>query len=135
MKKIAIAIAIIVLSSFQALAQVDFAQVAKFDKTVHDFGSVSLDAGMLKCEFTLTNISDKPLTILAVVSSCGCTGVEWTRTAIAPGETGTVTARYNNDEGPYPFDKTLTVYVEGVKKPVILHLRGEVKDPKRSKKK
>ena len=135
MKKIAVAIAIIVLSSFQALAQADFAQVAKFDKTVHDFGTVTVDAGMLKCVFTLTNISDKPLSILAVMSSCGCTGVEWTRTAIAPGETGTVTAMYNNDEGPYPFDKTLTVYVEDVKKPVILHLRGEVKDPKHSRKK
>lgn len=135
MKKIATAIAIIVLSSIQAFAQLDLSQVAKFDKTVHDFGAVTLDAGELKCKFTLTNISDEPLTILAVISSCGCTGVEWTRTAIAPGETGVIKATYNNDEGPYPFDKTLTVYVENVKKPVILHLRGEVKDPKRSKKK
>lgn len=134
MKKIALAVAIIVLSSFQALAQADFADVAKLDRTVYDFGTVSLDAGMLKCEFNLTNISDKPLTILAVISSCGCTGVEWTRTALAPGETGVIKAHYNNDEGPYPFDKTLTVYVEGVKKPVILHLRGEVKSPKSRRK-
>ena len=89
---------------------------------------------MLKCEFKLTNISDRPLTILAVISSCGCTGVEWTRKALAPGETGVIKAHYNNDEGPYPFDKTLTVYVEGVSKPVILHLRGEVKNIKNKRK-
>ena len=134
MKKIATVIAIIMLTAISAVAQTDFSQIAKLDRTVYDFGEVSMDDGALNCEFTLTNISDRPLTILAVISSCGCTGVEWTRTSIAPGEKGVIKASYSNDEGPYPFDKTLTVYITDVKKPVILHLRGEVKNIKHRKK-
>ncbi len=98
-----------------------------FDKTVHDFGQVSQNAGPLTCTFTVTNSSDEPLTIFAVVSSCGCTEVKWTRETIAPGEKGSVTATYSNDEGPTYFDKTLTVYTSAQKKPVILHLKGIVK--------
>ncbi len=98
-----------------------------FDKTVHDFGQVSQSAGPLTCTFTVTNSSDEPLTIFAVVSSCGCTGVEWTRETIAPGEKGSIKATYSNDEGPTYFDKTLSVYTSAQKKPVILHLKGIVK--------
>ena len=61
-----------------------------------------------------------------MVSSCGCTGAEWTRESIAPGESGEVSATYTNDEGPYPFDKILTVYTSAQKKPVLLHLKGVV---------
>lgn len=98
-----------------------------FDKTVHDFGQVSQNAGPLTCTFTVTNSSDEPLTIFAVVSSCGCTEVKWTRETISPGGKGSVTATYSNDEGPTYFDKTLTVYTSAQKKPVILHLKGIVK--------
>lgn len=98
-----------------------------FDKTVHDFGQVSQNAGPLTCTFTVTNSSDEPLTIFAVVSSCGCTEVKWTRETIAAGGKGSVTATYSNDEGPTYFDKTLTVYTSAQKKPVILHLKGIVK--------
>lgn len=45
-------------------------------------------------------------------------------------ETGTISATYSNDEGPYPFDKTLTVYFSDVKKPVVLRLRGVVRAKK-----
>ena len=98
-----------------------------FDKTVHDFGQVSQDAGPLTCTFTVSNSSEEPLTIFAVGSSCGCTAVSWTRETIAPGAKGSVSATYSNDEGPTYFDKTLTVYTSAQKKPVILHLKGIVK--------
>lgn len=104
---------------------------AQFDKIVHDFGTVSPKDGPLSCEFAVTNTSEEPLTIFAVVSSCGCTDVEWTRETLAPGDTGRIKATYSNDEGPYPFDKTLTVYLSDSKKPTILHLRGVVKNTKK----
>lgn len=110
----------------------DIDGIMRLDKTVHDFGDVIVGKGALTCTFTLTNISKKPQVIYNVVSSCGCTGVKWTREPIMPGKTGTVTATYSNDEGPYPFDKTLTVYISEVKKPVILRLRGVAHDKKLS---
>ena len=99
---------------------------AEFDKTVHDFGTFTEKDGPQTCVFTVTNKGEEPLTILSAISSCGCTGVKWTRTSIAPGESGTVEATYSNEDGPYPFDKTVTVYLSDIKKPVILHLRGNV---------
>ena len=100
---------------------------AEFDRTVHDFGTISTADGPQTCVFTVTNTSDEPLTILSAISSCGCTNVKWTRTRLAKGEKGTIEATYANEDGPFPFDKTVTVYLSDIKKPVILHLRGVVK--------
>lgn len=110
----------------------DIDKVVRLDKTIHDFGDVTLEQGALKCSFTVKNISEKPVVIYNVVSSCGCTDVKWTREPILPDKTGTITATYSNDEGPYPFDKTLTAYISGVKKPIILRLRGIVHEKKLS---
>lgn len=101
------------------------------DKMVHNFGDIRLGSGAVSCTFTLTNTSDKPAVIYNVVSSCGCTDVEWTREPIMPGKKGKISVTYSNDEGPYPFDKTLTVYLSEVKKPVLLKIRGNcIEKPK-----
>lgn len=106
--------------------------VITWDKTVHDFGDVSVADGPLNCTFTLTNTGKDPIAIFEVVSSCGCTDVKWTKEPILPGKTGTISATYKNEDGAMPFDKTLTVYVSGVKRPVILRLRGVVHEKKKS---
>ena len=110
----------------------DIDGVVRLDKTIHDFGDVMLSQGSLSCTFTVTNISKKPIVIYNVVSSCGCTAVKWTREPILPGKTGTISTTYTNDEGPYPFDKTLTAYISDVKKPIVLRLRGVAHDKKLS---
>ena len=96
----------------------------EIDKMVHNFGDIMLDSGPVSCEFTITNKSGKPAVIYNVISSCGCTDVEWTKEPIKPGGTGKISVTYSNDEGPYPFDKSLTLYLSDVKKPIILKLRG-----------
>ena len=100
---------------------------AVFSSTVHDFGSFRRSDGPQNCTFEVTNTGNAPLTILSVISSCGCTGVKWTREELGPGEKGVIQATYDNQESPGAFDKTLTVYLSDIKKPVILHLRGVVK--------
>lgn len=102
------------------------ADVVRFDRTVYDWGDVTVKDGPLKCVFTFTNVSDAPVTVTSVRSSCGCTSVKWTTEAVGPGQSGTVEAVYTNDEGPYPFDKTLSVSFDRVRRPVVLHLRGVV---------
>lgn len=104
----------------------------KWDKTLHDFGDVSVTDGPLTCTYTFTNNGSDPIAIFEVVSSCGCTNVQWTKAPVQPGKTGTVSATYKNEDGPMPFDKTLTVYISGVKRPVILRLRGVVHEKKKS---
>lgn len=100
--------------------------VIELDKTVHDFGDFLVSEGPQKCSFSLKNISKEPVSILEVITSCGCTDAEWTRTEIKPGESGTISATYKNEDGPFPFDKTLTVYLSNPKKPLLLRLRGVV---------
>lgn len=105
---------------------------AVFDKLVHDFGDVSMEDGPLTCTFTVTNKGTEPLVVFEVVSSCGCTDVTWTREPLQPGKSGTISATFKNEDGPFPFDKTLTVYVSGQRKPIILRLRGTVHEKKKS---
>lgn len=96
----------------------------EIDKTVHNFGEIMLGNGPVSCTFTVTNTGSKPALIYNVTTTCGCTDAQWTREPILPGKTGTISVTYSNDEGPYPFDKSLTVYFSDIKKPVILKLRG-----------
>ena len=112
------------LLALPAAAQKEFGGIARFDRTVHDFGKIDTRDGAVSCTFDVTNISESTLNIFAVTTTCGCTSAKWTRTDIAPGEKGTIDVTYTTDEGPYPFDKTLTVYLSGLDRPVILHVKG-----------
>lgn len=107
-----------------AAGQEKIADGIEIDKTVHNFGDVMLGSGPVSCSFTLKNTGTKPMVIYNVTTSCGCTDVEWTREPIRPGNSGKISVTYSNDEGPYPFDKSVTVYISDLKKPVILKLRG-----------
>lgn len=106
--------------------------VLEWDKTLHDFGDISADDGPLTCTFTLTNRGETPVAIYEVASSCGCTDVKWTRETLQKGQSGSISATYKNEDGPLPFDKILTVYLTGVRRPVILRLRGVVHEKKKS---
>ncbi|HOO68841.1 MAG TPA: DUF1573 domain-containing protein [Bacteroidales bacterium] len=97
-----------------------------FDKTVHDFGDFRIDDGPKSHTFIMTNNGNKPVVIQTVISSCGCTVPEWTKEPILPGQKGSVTVTFSNDQGPYPFDKMLSVYVTGSSKPYVLRVRGVV---------
>ena len=124
MKKIITIISAIALSLCALAAQEKIGGILEVDKTIHNFGDIMLDSGPVSCSFTLKNISEKPVVIYNVVSSCGCTDVTWTKEPIRPGKEGVVSVTYSNDEGPYPFDKTITMYVSDINKPVLLKVRG-----------
>lgn len=121
-----IAIAAVFLSSFlfHLNAQEKIGESIEIDKTVHNFGDILLDGGPVSCTFTVKNTGSKPLVIYNALTTCGCTKATWIKEPIMPGKTGTISVTYTNDEGPYPFDKSLTVYMSDEKKPVILKLRG-----------
>ena len=123
MKRIALILAFS-LSALVAAAQKDFGGTARFDTTAYDFGKVDIKDGAVSCSFKVTNIGKEILNIYVVTSSCSCTSAKWTREDIEPGASGTIDVTYTNDEGPYPFDKALTVYLSNLEKPVILHVKG-----------
>lgn len=96
----------------------------KFNDTVHDFGQVLLSDGPVSCVFEGTNVSTSDVTVMSVTTSCGCTNVKWNHDPVAPGAKLSISATYSNDEGAYPFDKTITVKLAGQAKPILLHMRG-----------
>lgn len=106
------------------LAQEKIGEGLEIDKTVHNFGDILMENGPVSCTFTIKNTGSKPAVIYNVTSSCGCTNVTWTKEPLMPGKSGRVSVTYTNDEGAYPFDKSLTAYISDVKKPVILKIRG-----------
>lgn len=112
------------LLALPAILMAQGGSMLQFDKTVHDFGQVLISEGAVSCVFTGTNVSKQDISIMSVNTSCGCTKVNWTHGIIKPGEKLKISATYTNDEGPYSFDKTLTVKVAGQAKPIILHMRG-----------
>lgn len=100
------------------------AKTIRFDKKIHDFGDILISNGSVKCTFTFTNVSNKPIVVHNVISSCGCTTPDWTKEPVMPNKSGVINAVFTNDQGPFPFDKTLTVYVSNIDRPVILRIRG-----------
>ncbi|MGM9774013.1 MAG: DUF1573 domain-containing protein [Candidatus Egerieousia sp.] len=120
---------IFIISAFsidRAYAQTGHKVSLKFDKVTHNFGRISIDAGPQECEFSYTNISDKPVVINNILSSCGCSVPDWSKAPIMPGKSGKIKVTYMNDQGAYPFDKSLTVYVSSSAKPVLLRITGVV---------
>lgn len=97
-----------------------------FEKTEHDFGKFSINAGPQHCSFKYKNNTDTPIVINHVLSSCGCTTPEWSKAPIKPGESGEIKVTFLNDQGPFPFEKSLTVYASSNLKPTVLRIRGVV---------
>lgn len=126
MKFIIIAIVGVLFSFSISFGQSGHNYALEFDKTVHNFGKISVTAGIQKCSFNYTNVSDKPVVINNVISSCGCSVAEWDKAPIKPGAKGAIEVSYLNDQGPYPFDKTFTVYISSSEKPIMLRITGIV---------
>ena len=95
-----------------------------WESTTHDFGKIEQNLPK-EHVFTFTNNGDVPLIISSVKASCGCTVAEYTREPIAPGEEGSVSARYNAAKVG-AFTKTVTVTANTGEEAVVLTLKGEV---------
>jgi hypothetical protein len=120
------AVAAIMSQPLCAAAQTGHTIALRFNEVVHNFGKISIDSGAQKCQFVFTNVSSSPVAISNVLASCGCTVPSWSKAPIKPGEKGIIKVTFLNDQGPYPFDKTLSVYTTASQKPIMLRITGVV---------
>lgn len=97
----------------------------EFVKTSHDFGTFPEERGKVTCTFTFKNTGKSDLILQKVRASCGCTTPNWTKTPVAPGDTGFVTATYNASGRPGAFNKTITV-TSNADANMRLTIKGEV---------
>lgn len=119
---------------FLSLIAISFAAVLFAQKTAADvakFASETIDLGKIKqgvpttATFIVTNIGAEPLIIEQANPTCGCTIGDYTKSPIAPGKTGTITATYNAAAANH-FDKHLTVKFAGVDETKSITITGDV---------
>ena len=94
------------------------------DATTHDFGEIQEDEPA-KFQFRFINVSDTPITIDNVRTSCGCTAPNWTETPIEPNDTSFIDIKYDAKKVGF-FKKKIRVYFSGQKKAEKLYIEGEV---------
>jgi hypothetical protein len=70
--------------------------VMTFDKKLVDFGKIKMGETP-SIVYNFTNTGDAPLDI-DIVTGCECTEIDWTRSTVAPGEKGFVSAKYNSNK-------------------------------------
>ena len=122
------------LMSFSAITPVktmvnkvaNYASVLVWKSETIDVGSIP--QGTPKpIVFEFKNTGKTPVILTNVQGSCGCTATNYTKTAVKPGEKGTVTATYNAAAGG-AFHKTVTVMTsEENSAPKIITIKGPVK--------
>ncbi len=123
MHKIIRKIGMMALCSFASLSA---AAQAKFvvDNPLNHVGEVMFQTPKM-VTFTFTNKGNRPLEIIDVKPSCGCTTAEWTHGQIAPGQKGQITAEYDA-KMLGTFFKELAVYCTASKDPIYLQMEGRV---------
>ena len=123
MKKLLFLAVAFTFSSF-LFAQKKAADVAKFTAETIDLGKIK--QGMpTTATFVVTNIGTEPLIIEQASPTCGCTIGDYTKSPIAPGKTGTITATYNAAALNH-FDKHLTVKFAGIDESKSITITGDV---------
>ena len=93
-------------------------------ETTHDFGDLK-GGKPVTHDFRFKNISDAPLTIDNVRSTCGCTGADWADEIVPAGEEGVIKIQYDARKEGY-FYKKITVFFSGQRKAEKLFIEGFV---------
>lgn len=104
-----------------------------FNEKIHDFGEIVESKGHADFEFTFINNSGRPVKVLSVAPSCGCTTPGWIKDVVPPGGRGFVKASYDPKGRPGYFNKTLTVTTDLTGPPIVLQVKGTVVEKLSSK--
>jgi hypothetical protein len=134
MKKVLVTLGVSMLMTFAAFAQDATPKAAEnpnapvitFEKTTHDYGTVT-KGGDGTCEFKFKNNGIEPLILANVSSSCGCTVPEWPREPILKGKSASVKVKYDTNRVG-PINKTITVMSNAKVASIQLKIIGNVVD-------
>ena len=96
------------------------------DSTNFDFGDI-VHQKPVKHQFTFKNISDQPITIDNIRTTCGCTTPDWEETPTPTDSIGTILVEFDARETGY-FKKMIKVYFTGQRKAERLYIEGYVEE-------
>ena len=66
-----------------------------FDSDEWDFGTINEEDGIVTHVFRFANVSDKPIRIISVSTSCGCTNAAFSTEPVASGDFGEITIHFS----------------------------------------
>ena len=118
-------IILLIIAAFAAFSASAQARLV-FEPDTWDFGTIRESDGRVSHTFTGVNRGDKPLVILDVVTSCGCTVPEFSRQPVTPGGKTQITVTYDPMNRPGTFTKELWVYSNERKKVAPITVQGNV---------
>jgi hypothetical protein len=84
-------------------------------------------------EFEFTNTGTQPIIITDVTPSCGCTGVDWVKSPVLPGQKGWIKLGLKTIEQHGVFDKEVYIMSNAVNIPhgdkrYTIYIKGDAKD-------
>ena len=100
--------------------------VVTWTEATYDFGSIKEADGPATHKFELINTGDAPLVITYVKPSCGCTTSDYTKEPIMPGAKGFVSATYDPQGRPGPFNKSISVTTNSKPEVSTIKFKGTV---------
>ncbi len=129
MKNIFLAFVLVFFGVATAIAQekkTEDGPKLEFEYTEYDFGELE-EGPKAKISFKFTNTGNKPLILSDVKASCGCTTPYWPKEPIMPGKSETITAEYNTQGRPGPFNKAITITSNTDGGSKMIFIKGNVK--------
>ncbi len=126
MKKIALVVAACLYFIGTGFGQNQTTSQMKFTSTDYDFGQIKEVDGIVTHVFEFKNISDKPLVINFVSSSCGCTTPEYDKKPVMPGGSGKIKVAYDPAGRPGVFNKEIIIVSNNRQTEDILTIQGNV---------
>ena len=126
MKKIALAVAACLYFMGTGHGQDQPTSQMQFASTSHDFGQIKEVDGIVTHVFEFKNISNKPLVINFVSSSCGCTTPEYDKKPVMPGGSGKIKVAYDPAGRPGAFNKEIVIVSNNRQTEDVLTIQGDV---------
>jgi hypothetical protein len=80
----------------------------KFEEPQHDFGTIK-EGSVVSWEFRFQNVGDTLLILKNVLTSCGCTIVEWPKEPIKPGESASIIVNFDSKGKEGRFNKVVNI--------------------------
>ena len=129
--KISVLALTIGLMSFNVLPIAKISKSVEINNSVISWKAETIDLGEIPqgipkaMDFEFKNTGKKSVLITNVQGSCGCTATDYTKTEIATGKSGKVTATFNAANKGV-FTKTVTVTTNAETAPKVLTFKGTV---------
>jgi hypothetical protein len=97
----------------------------KFDKIVHDFGSIN-QQGTQYTFFNITNTGKHPLVIEKIDASCGCTKVTISKKRILPGKSARINVHFHPMNNEKSFQKVIAIVANTQPRISLLTIQGKI---------